>query len=317
MNKIIDIELLKDAFQISQRCRRNWDLSTSIPLEHLNILKQSVINSPTKQNEEYYSVTFITDRVLIEKIYHHTDFNTDIKMSDLSKNPQVLANLLVVFSKADPKTFRNEQSDYVTEELMSENRNISIGIASGQLALAAALLGYRTGFCGCFDRVAVGDLLEDYPLLLLGIGYPDTNKDRTEHQFSKIKFNTFNKPLRIKNINSPDVTTELISGEVSNKGFITEIKFTAPKEKVLFGKGKEWLKQAGFDTETIQKLVSNIQKFSDSLNIDPGYPYVNFDENSLRYVWTSDNNENLNSLKDYVLSQSFIGILINQGWKIE
>ena len=51
---MINIAEIKIALETAQRCRRNWDLSKTIPQEHIDLLKYSVINSPAKQNEEYY-----------------------------------------------------------------------------------------------------------------------------------------------------------------------------------------------------------------------------------------------------------------------
>jgi hypothetical protein len=317
----IDKDIVENALQTAQRCRRNWDLSKSIPEEHIDIFKYSVSNSPTKQNEEYYSVIFVTDRNIIEQIYTHTNFNSDLEIADLSKNPQVLANLLVVFCKREPTTFRNNLDEYSSDLIMSENRNISIGIASGQLALTAALFGYSTGFCKCFDAETIGKILEDTPLLLLGIGFPDTDRDRTEHQISGIKFNTFNKPITIKNISSNNIVEESVSGNAFSKNFTIELKFTAPKNIILTGRGKEWMKQMGLGSEYIRQLVVDIQNTGKKLNIDPGYPYFNPKENSLKYVWTSDNLKKLELFKKYILSSPSIIFIVDdltsKGWIVE
>ena len=314
-------DLIKKALEISQRCRRNWDLSKTIPNEHLDIFISSVINSPSKQNEEYYSAMFITRRNIIEQIYQHTNFNTGLDINDLSKNPQVLANLLVAFCKRVPDTYRNDLEEYESETTMEENRNVAIGIASGQLSMTAALLGYSTGFCKCFDTRAVGILLNDSPLLLLGIGFPDENRDRTEHHNSKIKFNTFNKPITINKITPFENSKQTITGAVANKGYTVELKFKAPQGNVLVGRGKAWMKQMGASDDDIQNVMLDIQVASRKLEIDTGYPYVDFSENSLRYVWTSNNLDNLQSLKKYILAlptiQEFINRITAQGWIIE
>lgn len=317
----MNFDLIKNALETTQRCRRNWDLSKTIPDEHLDIFSHSVTNSPSKQNEEYYSVMFISDRNIIDQIYQHTNYNTGLDIDDLSKNPQVLANLLVAFCKRVPDTYRNDLEEYKSEITMEENRNVAIGIVSGQLAMTSALLGYSTGFCKCFDTTAVGVLLNDSPLLLLGIGFPDENRDRTEHHNSKIKFNTFNKPITVNKITPFENSKQIVTGTVANKGYTIELKFKAPQDTILVGRGKAWMKQMGANHDDIQNIMLDVQTACRELKIDPGYPYVDFSENSLRYIWTSSNLDNLQSLKKYILAlptvQTFVNKIITQGWIIE
>ena len=312
---------LKQALETAQRCRRNWDLSKSIPQEDIDILTHSVINSPTKQNEEFYSVTFITDRKIIEEIYEYTNIYTDMDMGHFSKNPQVLANLLVVFSDANPKTFRNDLGEYSSEETMAANKNMSIGIASGQLALTAAMLGYSTGFCKCFKPDLVGKVLNNSPVLMLGIGYPDNNKDRTVHQLYNKKYNTFNKPITVTTITSEGTSVSTVSGESVSKSYSTEIRFVAPVGIVLSGKGKHLMKELGMPQESIKQLSSDIEQAVAKFEVDTGYSDVDFDNSIIRFIWTSDDESRLIKLKEYIFSldtiQTFIKGMTDRGWTIE
>jgi hypothetical protein len=185
---------IKNAVEVSQRCQRNWDLSKIIPSEYIDVLKTVVEKSPSKQNEEFYSAKFITNRNIIEQIFNLTSFDKG-STSDINKNPQVLANLLVVFCERSPASFRN--FDGTKENTNRQNRDHAIGIASGQLVLSSALLGLKTGFCLCFDYEGVSKILNDKPILLLGIGYPDPDKERTLHHTMIKKFPSYDKSVEI------------------------------------------------------------------------------------------------------------------------
>ena len=191
----------------ARQCQRNWNLDAVVSEDMINTLKQVIKNAPTKQNEEYYSVEFITDRSVIENIYQTTSYDKS-SQDDRTKNSQVLANLLVVFFCEFPKTFRNPDHEYEDRNFIMGNVNTSIGIASGQLALSATLLGLSTGFCACFDHQAVSQILNKKdPMLILGIGYPDTSKSRLEHHKVQSFFLSYNKPLKIYHNQQVDETT--------------------------------------------------------------------------------------------------------------
>jgi nitroreductase len=189
------IESIKTASEIAERCQRNWDLSKTIPNEEIELLKTVIANSPSKQNEEFFSVLFITNRDTIEKIYQTTTYDGETP-SDYNKNPQVLANLLVVFLEIIPNTVRNFGSlDLVEQE---KNRNMAIGIASGELILTAAMLGLTSGFCLCFNPAEVKQVIGELPLLTIGLGYPDPTKERRTHHKVGKQFTTYDKTIKFK-----------------------------------------------------------------------------------------------------------------------
>ncbi len=182
----------------SQHCQRNFDLTKRIPEEDMKIMMNAVTECPSKQNIAYYKVHFIEDRDLIEDIHSHTrGFVTNKHESGYETNTQVLANLLVLFERRlpdnlldDDNVVRNEQTrhfektgQWEDEELLTKDVHTSLGIAAGYLNLTASLLGYRTGCCQCMDAEKVQDaaLLEDIPLLLMGIGYHQQGVNRRQH----------------------------------------------------------------------------------------------------------------------------------------
>jgi nitroreductase len=180
----------------SQHTQRNFDLTKKIPTEDMKVLMNAVTECPSKQNIAYYKVHFIEDRDLIEDIHSHTrGFVTSKHESGYETNTQVLANLLVIFERhlpndrlSDDSVKRNDQTRYFQEhgeweDVVVRDMHTSVGIAAGYLNLTASLLGYRTGCCQCFDSDKVKEvaLLEDAPLLLMGVGYHQKGINRRKH----------------------------------------------------------------------------------------------------------------------------------------
>jgi hypothetical protein len=63
------------------------------------------------------------------------------------------------------------------------DRMQALGIASGLLAFAANYLGYKTGFCRCFDGLEAANILgaENNISLAMGIGYPNPELKHNYH----------------------------------------------------------------------------------------------------------------------------------------
>jgi hypothetical protein len=59
------IKEIRAALPSANNNQRNWDLSKSIPDEHLQLFKQVVFDSPRYENNTYYNVHFILNRELI------------------------------------------------------------------------------------------------------------------------------------------------------------------------------------------------------------------------------------------------------------
>jgi hypothetical protein len=58
-----------------------------------------------------------------------------------------------------------------------------MGISVGELILSAGLLGYKTGICSALDTRPIRDILgiKQNPKLLVGIGIPNSQLERTQH----------------------------------------------------------------------------------------------------------------------------------------
>jgi len=186
---------IKKAVIRSQHTQRNWDLSKEIPQDDLDLFVHTVTNCPSKQNFAFYNAHFITDRKIIEKI-HDLSLGLGYQNEQGERvectNPQTLANLLVVFEEA---TMSEEYwkkfalRDTSSKRILERDRDMAIGIAAGYLNVTAAMMHYQTGCCACYDEQGVKDLLdlENKPILIMGVGYKDPNRQRREHHTDGVK----------------------------------------------------------------------------------------------------------------------------------
>ena len=194
----MDSNQLKTAILKSQHTQRNWDLSRKVPQEDIDLIITAATQCPSKQNVAYYNIHTITNRTIIELIHDQTDgFTVKYDPYQSVTNSQVLANLLIVIEEVEIDTstgydaYRNDQSlalsngsiDDIALSQLERDKNMAVGIATGYINLTASLLGYRTGYCACFDPTGVKKILdlEKYPILLMGIGFRDYNLDRRVH----------------------------------------------------------------------------------------------------------------------------------------
>lgn len=208
MKQPINHKDIRDAVITSQHCQRNFDLTREMPQEDIDTILYATTQCPSKQNLAFHNIVAIQDRETIEAIHAVTRDRKGVRT-----NPQVLGNLLLVFTerdpnsnfleedgtvKVDPKTgkplIRNlemreisqgENAAYAARCLESDS-NIALGIAAGYCNLVASQLGYRTGCSSCFQPKEVAKVLRsrgisEKPLLLMGIGYHDTQRNRRAH----------------------------------------------------------------------------------------------------------------------------------------
>lgn len=193
-------KLLTETIHESQKCQRNWNLDDEINSDDLEIIIDSATNCPSKQNLNYYKLHVIKDRELIEELHQYTkgfgpiydDYDSEtpnkwastghysIEKGNSGKfytNPQVKANILLVFTKNHPEQIREENEQY------EEDRQMAVGIAAGYVNIISTMLGYATGCNKCFSYDLVKDALgnDEEPILMMGIGIPDKTRDRREH----------------------------------------------------------------------------------------------------------------------------------------
>lgn len=94
----------------SQRCQRNWDLTRHIPIEDIKTMKTAVTQCSSKQNRVFYKAVFITNRDIIERIYHLTNGSGYVKDEDFKTleehgltRDQAVANDMIEGSKSHQK----------------------------------------------------------------------------------------------------------------------------------------------------------------------------------------------------------------------
>ena len=185
-----NMELYK-AVHSAQHCQRNFDLSKKMPTEDIKTLVTAATQSPSKQNIAFYKLHVITNRDVIDEIYEACS-GTGFDGETTPSNPQVLANLVFVFEEyanydnsgpnRNPETKRADE-DWAKAAL-NNDRNQAIGVAAGMVNLSAAQLGYGTGCCACIldmPRLKKAIGAKNGALLVMGIGYRDTTKNRTVH----------------------------------------------------------------------------------------------------------------------------------------
>lgn len=192
---------IKKAIVRSQHTQRNWDLSKNIPEDDLNLFVHSVTNCPSKQNFAFYNAHFVTDRSIIEKIHDLSlglGYQDDNGQRVECTNPQTLANLVVIFEEAtmsDSYWTKFAARDASDQRVYERDRDMAVGIAAGYLNVTASMLHYQTGCCACYDEKGIQELigLDNTPILIMGVGFKDPNRQRREHHTDGVKI-----PRRVK-----------------------------------------------------------------------------------------------------------------------
>ena len=97
-----------DIIRNMQKCQRNWDYSKKIWDEIVEYLLWIAENSPSKQWEAYYDVYWSADRKVIEELYKWSwGYTHSGKPPAAWRNPQMNANLFMLFVMKHPPTSRN------------------------------------------------------------------------------------------------------------------------------------------------------------------------------------------------------------------
>lgn len=222
--KMVMNEQIKIAVDGSNRAQRNYDLSKKISDTDLQTLIYAAANSPSKQNETHYSLYVYTDKDIIKKIYEHTKKFTlirdaedrektfkvenDVYIQDDTNsvtNSQIYANALFVYVSEEGQTRGGthmkgkEHPNSNAALLYRDQLAYSIGISVGELIMAANLLGYKTGICSALETKSIKEIMgiDKKPKLLVGVGYPNSQLERTQHA------ETLNKDVPEKFRNGP------------------------------------------------------------------------------------------------------------------
>lgn len=180
-------DLLEKASNNANHCQRNWDRTKVISNKERDTLIKVATNMPTKQNRAYYHLLVSDNMDVNREIYKRAFDNKNIWGTD-QRNSQVDSHLLFIYVKNSIRQVEegmagSEKNTKTTNliETHNFNVNLSVGISSGAVALAANEMGMRSGFCCCYDKdmiksylKSIGHNLTDAIVTMLGIGYPNT-----------------------------------------------------------------------------------------------------------------------------------------------
>lgn len=192
----------------AEHCQRNWDLDYVIPEEDIDALIRVATTMPTKQNRDYYKLVVSSNSEFNKSIFLTAIDKEDLRTA--GRNTQVDANLLFLY--ITNKNFA--QDDMLKNEDSKDDSLLAVGISSGALALSAAQLNYKTGFCKCFLNHEIKNMLEQYniklleeenPILMVGVGKPNSEHLwNTVINFRKVgrnkRIETYSKKIQIYRI---------------------------------------------------------------------------------------------------------------------
>ena len=189
---------IKKAIIRSQHCQRNWDLTTQMPDEDLDLLLHAATQCPSKQNSAFYNIFAITDRKIIEEIHSHTKGFHIVDEDRTVTNSQTLANVLFVITdntKNSPRIKIKLENSYDSDNSIDRDLHTAVGVCAGYLNLSASILGYSTGCCGCYESKEIKNILstDEDIVLMMGIGYKSDKNRRIHHLDAETVFPTFKK----------------------------------------------------------------------------------------------------------------------------
>ena len=195
----------------AQHVQRNWNLDATMPENDVEIILEAAQQATSKQNRAFYKVHAIQDREIIEQIHNFTKgFGT--ADGTITTNPQTLAHLVLVFEAYDNQpainkikyaqevTLKQRLDDDTYRAQLQRDQHMAVGVAAGAINITAAMLGYGTGCCACFDYGAIKNLLnlEKEALLIMGIGIPGDKNRRIHHLDENFVFPSFKKePIEV------------------------------------------------------------------------------------------------------------------------
>lgn len=187
---MIDRHDLLASIETAKLCQRNFS-DTAVDPDDVEIFKKLIEFAPRKQGVVWHKTLFIENRELIHRLY----WSSRDHGYHVPHNAQMSAPLLVIalpyseyksnhYEDTVSLNFNEKNTEKTRYRFISEDMHTSVGIHMGMLALAANQLGYKTGFCTCFDdnfrNILVelltdeykNELLDDRVVTALGIGYP-------------------------------------------------------------------------------------------------------------------------------------------------
>jgi nitroreductase len=164
-----------------KQCQRNFDLNKPVSNDHIQQLIDVAHNAPKKNSMRFFSLVVLQSR---DKVHEFAKVTL----------PEVLAksgapDAVVQAQAYAPLVMCWVHDDYLHKEYFAQEphkaaghdpdmKYLHVGISSTCVAMKAAELGYKTGFCACYGSSR--ELLKKYGIdgeivLFLGIGHPQEN----------------------------------------------------------------------------------------------------------------------------------------------
>ena len=212
---------LIDYSKSANHCQRNWDYTQKIPQKDIDIIVNTAINMPTKQNLKTYKLLVSDDLDFNHQLYELATDPLNPQSFDRPlphRNMQVYAPLLLIFARIpldldqiDPNILERSHFNRMSQGESSTHYSMSVGIASGAAALAANQMGYSTGFCQCFDHKKLSLFFKEkniqyfnyQSLITLGIGKPLEKYNWNDLVYNNIHSGTvpiYNKQIDVQRI---------------------------------------------------------------------------------------------------------------------
>jgi len=189
---MIDKDFILKCMHESRKAQRNYS-DRKVDQETVDFLTEIAVNAPSKQNEVDFTLAVITNEDMLKE--HEERFTWGYhwdKVNSAMHNTQVHAPLIFVYGKTLPEDIHEDiwaadedgpGVNELFEDTFRDTQNKSIGISSGQMVLAAHMMGLKTGYSqntmhnesGNAWKEFLGYDKSDYydPMLVVGVGYPD------------------------------------------------------------------------------------------------------------------------------------------------
>jgi nitroreductase len=191
---MIDKDFILKAMHQSRKAQRNWS-DKKVDQETIDFLTEIAVNAPSKQNEVDFNLTVITNEDMLKE--HAARFTWGYhwkKTNSAMHNTQVHAPCIFIYGMTPAEDLHKDiwaadESGPGINELFDEEfgktQQKSVGISSGQMVLAANMMGLRTGYSQ--NTMHNGDANPDEwrkwlgyedipryePIIVVGVGYPD------------------------------------------------------------------------------------------------------------------------------------------------
>ena len=189
----MDKEFILKNMHESRKAQRNY-LDKKVDQETVDFLTEIAVNAPSKQNEVDFTLAVITNEDMLKE--HEERFTWGYHWNTTNSamhNTQVHAPLIFVYGQTLPEDVykdiwaADEDGPGVNEmfeEQFRDTQNLSMGISSGQLVLAAHMMGLKTGFSqntmhngvNNYDwKEFLGYEKDEFysAKIVVGVGYPD------------------------------------------------------------------------------------------------------------------------------------------------